>query len=75
MALQLKYQLCFLIHHVVFKSSKAQGKLSFYTHKDLVAALLKERSKRFQNFLKTFAGLLAIVLSLNYDFKITFLLF
>ena len=74
-----------LIHHVVFKSSKAQGKLSFYTHKDLVAALLKERSrrffveildwvnmgnhlhlkvrfkdkKRFQNFLKTFAGLLA----------------
>jgi REP element-mobilizing transposase RayT len=74
-----------LIHHVVFKSSKANGKLSFYAHKQLVAHLLKERSqkffveildwvnmgnhlhlkvrfkdkKRFQNFLKTFAGLLA----------------
>ncbi|MFN8790840.1 MAG: transposase [Bdellovibrionales bacterium] len=35
------------IHHVVFKSSKAQGKLSFYTHKQLVQSLLKEKSKKF----------------------------
>lgn len=74
-----------LVHHVVFKSSKAKGKLSFYAYKNLVSDLLKERSKkffveildwvnmgnhlhlkvrfkdrkRFQNFLKTFAGLLA----------------
>ncbi|GIL18533.1 MAG: hypothetical protein BroJett040_22840 [Oligoflexia bacterium] len=74
-----------LIHHVVFKSRKAVGKYSFYTHKKLVRALLKERSqkyfveildfvnmgnhlhlkvrfkdkKRFQNFLRTFAALLA----------------
>ncbi|GIL17897.1 MAG: hypothetical protein BroJett040_16480 [Oligoflexia bacterium] len=74
-----------LIHHVVFKSRKAQGQLSFYTHKKLVHSLLKERShkffveildwvnmgnhlhlkvkfkdkKRFQNFLRTFAAILA----------------
>jgi REP element-mobilizing transposase RayT len=35
-----------LIHHVVFKSSRAHGKLSFYTHKALVAQLLKERSRK-----------------------------
>ncbi|MFN8847135.1 MAG: hypothetical protein ACK5W9_09815 [Bdellovibrionales bacterium] len=35
------------IHHVVFKSSKAQGKLSFYTHKKIVSSLLKEKSKKF----------------------------
>ncbi|MFN8792512.1 MAG: transposase [Bdellovibrionales bacterium] len=35
------------IHHVVFKSSKAQGKLSFYTHKQLVQSLLREKSKKF----------------------------
>jgi len=35
-----------LIHHVVFKSQKAYGKLSFYTHKQLVSSLLKERSRR-----------------------------
>lgn len=74
-----------LAHHVVFKSSKAIGKNSFYAHKRLVADLLKERGRkffvevldfvnmgnhlhlkvrfndraRFQNFLRTFAGLLA----------------
>lgn len=74
-----------LIHHVVFKSRKAQGELSFYKHKNLVSKLLRERSnkffieildfvnmgnhlhlkvrfkdkKRFQNFLRTFAALLA----------------
>ena len=73
------------ITHVVLKSSKAQGNLSFYKHKKTVQALLKERSKkffveildyvnmgnhlhlkvrfkdpkRFQNFLRTFSGLLA----------------
>ena len=35
------------LHHVVFKSSKAQGKLSFYTHKELVRSLLKEKSRKF----------------------------
>lgn len=71
--------------HVVFKSSKARGELSFYRHKTLINALLRERSKkffvevkdfvnmgnhlhlkvqfkdaqRFQNFLRTFSGLLA----------------
>jgi REP element-mobilizing transposase RayT len=74
-----------LIHHVVFKSSKAQGSLSFYQNKKIVQSLLKERSKkffieildfvnmgnhlhlkvrfkdkkRFQNFLRTFAALVA----------------
>lgn len=74
-----------LVHHVVFKSRKAQGKLSFYKNKNLVHSLLKERSKkffveildfvnmgnhlhlkvrfkdrkRFQNFLRTFAAILA----------------
>lgn len=73
------------IHHVVFKSRKAYGKLSFYHHKKLVQGLLKERSQkyfveildwvnmgnhlhlkvrfkdkaRFQNFLRTFAAILA----------------
>ncbi|GIL17653.1 MAG: hypothetical protein BroJett040_14040 [Oligoflexia bacterium] len=36
-----------LIHHVVFKSSRAQGRQSFYTHKQFVSALLKERSQKF----------------------------
>lgn len=36
-----------LIHHVVFKSSKAYGKLSFYHHKKLVTALLRERSRKY----------------------------
>lgn len=36
-----------LVHHVVFKSSRATGKLSFYTHKRLVQNLLKDRSKKF----------------------------
>lgn len=35
------------ITHVVFKSSKATGRLSFYTHKKVVSALLKEKSKKF----------------------------
>jgi REP element-mobilizing transposase RayT len=74
-----------LVHHVVFKASAAQGKLSFYQNKNIVKNLLKERSKkffieildfvnmgnhlhlkvrfkdkkRFQNFLRTFAALLA----------------
>lgn len=74
-----------LIHHVVFKSRKAQGNLSFYKHKNLVRSLLNERrkkffvevldfvnmgnhlhlkvrfkdKKRFQNFLRTFAAILA----------------
>lgn len=33
--------------HVVFKSSKAKGDLSFYAHKILVAKLLKEKSRKF----------------------------
>ncbi len=36
-----------LVHHVVFKSSKATGKLSFYVHKGLVQSLIKERAKKF----------------------------
>ena len=73
------------ITHVVFKSSKAKGALSFYKHKGVVYGLLKQRSRkffvevldfvnmgnhlhlkvrfkdeaRFQNFLRTFAALLA----------------
>jgi hypothetical protein len=36
------------IHHVVCKSSKASAApLSFYTHKKIVATLLKERSRKF----------------------------
>lgn len=35
------------ITHVVFKSSKATGALSFYAHKKLVNSLLKEKSKKF----------------------------
>ena len=35
------------ITHVVFKSSKAVGKLSFLTHSAKVNARLKERAKRF----------------------------
>lgn len=35
------------ITHVVFKSSKAKGALSFYHHKRLVRALLRERGRRF----------------------------
>lgn len=35
------------VTHVVFKSSKAKGKLSFYTHKHTVSKLLKEKSKKF----------------------------
>jgi REP element-mobilizing transposase RayT len=36
-----------LVTHVVFKSSKAKGELSFYRHKKLVQRLLEERAKRF----------------------------
>ncbi len=36
-----------LATHVVFKSSKAIGDLSFYTHKKLVANLLIEKSRKF----------------------------
>lgn len=69
----------------MFKSAKARGSFSFYRHKSLITALLRERSRRFfvevqdfvnmgnhlhlkvrfkdcrqfQNFLRTFAGLLA----------------
>ncbi|MFN7455554.1 MAG: transposase [Pseudobdellovibrionaceae bacterium] len=73
------------IHHVVFKSQKAVGQLSFYRHKNLVGSLLRERARKhfveikdfvnmgnhlhlklkfkdrvqFQNFLRTFAAILA----------------
>lgn len=73
------------VTHVVFKSSKAKGDLSFYKNKALVNSLLRERARkffvdvvdfvnmgnhlhlkvrfkdeaRFQNFLRTFAALLA----------------
>lgn len=36
-----------LITHVVLKSSKATGALSFYRHKNAVSKLLKEKSKKF----------------------------
>ncbi len=36
-----------LPHHVVLKSKKATGDLSFYKHKHQVQKLLKERSKKF----------------------------
>jgi hypothetical protein len=35
------------VHHVVFKSSKALGKLSFYTHKSAVGQILKRQSGKF----------------------------
>ena len=35
------------IHHVVFKSAKAVGKLSFYRHKVEVCRLLKKQSRKF----------------------------
>ena len=36
-----------LATHVVFKSSKATGDLSFYKHKNLVSKLLQEKSRKF----------------------------
>lgn len=33
--------------HVVFKSSKATGDLSFYKHKRLVAQLLNQKTRKF----------------------------
>ena len=33
--------------HVVLKSSKAKGRLSFYTHKHFVRSLLKQKSQKF----------------------------
>ncbi len=73
------------VTHLVLKSSRAQGALSFYKNKNLVHSILRERSKkffieildyvnmgnhlhlkvrfkdakRFQNFLRTFAAILA----------------
>ncbi len=35
------------ITHLVLKSSKAQGELSFYAHKELVHSLLKQKAKKF----------------------------
>jgi REP element-mobilizing transposase RayT len=35
------------IHHVVFKSSKAQGKLSFYFHKQVISHILRKQSRKF----------------------------
>jgi hypothetical protein len=35
------------VHHVVFKSSKARGELSFYRHKKAVAAVLRKQSRKF----------------------------
>lgn len=35
------------VTHLVLKSSKAQGKLSFYTHKKLVHGLMKEKARKF----------------------------
>ena len=35
------------VHHVVFKSSKAKGRLSFLAHRLFVASLLKEKSRKF----------------------------
>ncbi len=36
-----------LVTHVVFKSSKARGELSFYKHKKDVAAILRKQSRKF----------------------------
>ena len=33
--------------HVVFKSSKARGEMSFYNHKQFISALLKSKSRKF----------------------------
>lgn len=35
------------VTHVVFKSSKAKGDLSFYRHKVMVQSLMKEKAKKF----------------------------
>lgn len=35
------------VTHLVLKSSKAQGGLSFYTHKKLVHSLMKEKARKF----------------------------
>lgn len=45
------------ITHVVLKSSKAQGELSFYKHKNLVNKLLKEKSKKFFVEIKDFVNM------------------
>lgn len=45
------------VTHVVLKSSKAKGDLSFYKHKRLVASLLKEKSKKFFVEIKDFVNM------------------
>jgi REP element-mobilizing transposase RayT len=35
------------VHHLVFKSSKAKGELSFYRHKVVVGGILKKQSRKF----------------------------
>lgn len=45
------------VTHVVLKSSKAKGDLSFYKHKKLVASLLKEKSKKFFVEIKDFVNM------------------
>lgn len=45
------------ITHVVFKSSKAKGDLSFYKHKVIVNAILKERSKKYFIEIKDFVNM------------------
>lgn len=45
------------ITHVVLKSSKAQGGLSFYKHKQLVHSLLREKAKKFFVEIKDFVNM------------------
>lgn len=45
------------VTHVVLKSSKAKGDLSFYKHKKLVKSLLDEKSKKFFVQIKGFVNM------------------
>lgn len=45
------------VHHVVFKSSKAKGKLSFYAHRLTVQRLLQQKARKFFVEIKDFVNM------------------
>lgn len=45
------------VHHVVFKSSKAKGKMSFYAHKLTVRKILDQKSRKFFVHIQDFVNM------------------
>jgi REP element-mobilizing transposase RayT len=45
------------VHHVVFKSSKAKGRMSFYAHKLTVRGLLDQKAKKFSVHIQDFVNM------------------